>query len=209
MSELQKARENLKKNSEDQFLAEELANILTSQIENLLNDNKITEITVLLDELNELSLRFEKSTAIHRLYGSSVLNSLPIFFAHSTQTVVKQLINRFRETASKTESESLVEILSMILVNAIYDFSLINQVGSINEFSIELDDLSKQYPSNERIQTASAKGMMNSTFYFIEKNDLQAARKYFQSLERILQLNKKKEFVDSRQLIQLQEFFSG
>lgn len=208
MADLLNARDNLKENPNDQFLAEELAKILSSKVEDLIREDKIPKITILLEELDELSIRFNKSKNIHRIYGSSVLNSLPIYFAHTTQTAVKQLINKLRETAIQTKSEPLTDILSMILVNAIYDFSLINQVGSINEFAIELSDLSKQYPTNERIQTAAAKGMMNATFYFIQNKDLQAARKYFQTLEKVLQQNQKKEFVDSRQLIQLREFFS-
>ncbi len=208
LTDFQNARDNLKENPNDHFLAEELATILSSKVEDLIREDKIPKITIFLEELDELSIRFNISKNIHRIYGSSVLNSLPIYFAHSTQTDVKRLINRLRETAIKTKSEPLTEILSMILVNAIYDFSLIKQVGSINEFAIELSDLSRQYTTNERIQTAAAKGMMNATFYFIQNKDLEAARKYFRTLEKVLQQNQKKEFVDSRQLIQLREFFS-
>lgn len=207
MSKLEEARKFAEEKQDEIIPQENLASILSNVIIVHSEKDDIEKMELLLVELKDLLVKYPKSKHIQQTYGSTVLNTLPVYFAHATQTAVKNKINSLRELAIELESMLLTEILAMILVNAIYDFSLINKAGSIQEFSLELSDLSRKHPKNKTIQIACAKGMVNSTMYFIQNNDLQAAKKHYRILQKILESNPGEEMVDSFQLIQMKKYF--
>ena len=207
MSNLEEARKFAEERQDEIIPQENFATSLSNEIITHSQKDDIEKMELLLTELKDHLIKFPKSQHIQKTYGSTLLNILPVFFAHATQTDVKSKINSLRELAIEFESMTLIEILAMILVNAIYDFSLINKAGSIQEFSMELSDLSIKYPKNDTIQIAGAKGMVNSTMFFVQNNDLQAAKKHYRILQRILEANPDKEMVDSFQLIQLGKYF--
>lgn len=207
MSNLEETRKFAEERQDEIIPQENFATSLSNEIITYSQKDDIEKMELLLTELKDHLIKFPKSQHIQKTYGSTLLNILPVFFAHATQTDVKSKINSLRELAIEFESMTLIEILAMILVNAIYDFSLINKAGSIQEFSMELSDLSIKYPKNDTIQIAGAKGMVNSTMFFVQNNDLQAAKKHYRILQRILEANPDKEMVDSFQLIQLGKYF--
>jgi len=209
MSDLEQARRVAKEKKDEIMLQENFATTLSNVIIIHSQRDDIESMEKLLDELKNHLLEFPKSKHIQQTYGSTVLNILPVYFAHATQTAVKNKINSLRELARKLDSIILLEILAMILVNSIYDFSLINQAGSIQEFALELTDLSREYPKNNSIQIACAKGMLNATMFFIQNNDLQAAKKHYQILQKTIEQNPEKEMVDTFQLMQLKSFFEN
>ena len=209
MSNLEETRKFAEERQDEIIPQENFATSLSNEIITHSQKDDIEKMELLLTELKDLLIKFPKSQHIQKTYGSTLLNILPVFFAHATQTDVKSKINSLRELAIEFESMTLIEILAMILVNAIYDFSLINKAGSIQEFSMELSDLSIKYPKNDTIQIAGAKGMVNSTMFFVQNNDLQAAKKHYRILQRILKANPDKEMVDSFQLIQLGKYFEN
>jgi hypothetical protein len=209
MSNLEEVRKFAEEKQDEIIPQENLASVLSNEIIIHSEKDDIEKMELLLTELKDLLVKYPKSKHIQQTYGSTVLNTLPVYFAHATQTAVKNKINSLRELAIELESILLTEILAMILVNAIYDFSLINKAGSIQEFSLELSDLSRKYPKNNTIQIACAKGMVNSTMFFIQNNDLQAAKKHYQILQRVLESNPGQEMVDSFQLIQLKQYFEN
>ncbi len=209
MLDLEEARKNAAERKDEIIPQENLATALSNEIIAQSQKDDIDIMDPLLEELKDLLLEFPNSKNIQQTYGSTVLNILPVFFAHATQTAVKKKINSLRELSIQLDSIVLVEILAMILVNAIYDFSLINQSSSIQEFSLELTDLSRKHPKNDSIQTACAKGMLNATMFFIQNNDLQAAKAHYQILQKTLEQNPGKEMVDSFQLIQMKSYFEN
>ncbi|NHJ84898.1 MAG: hypothetical protein FK734_05520 [Asgard group archaeon] len=206
MNKIKDLRSQLSKKPDDKFLQKNLAAELYTIIIDYSREDAIKKMEEYIIELEELALS-SKIDEIAKIYGQALLNTMPIFFAQSTITDIKNKINGLRENAHKLESKILFELLSMILVNAIYDFSLINQIPSIHEFAMELIDLSRVNSNNINIQTAAAKGMMNATMYFLQRNDKQAARNYFDYLDKIAKNNPKTEMVDTRQLLLLREHF--
>jgi hypothetical protein len=209
VSDLDQVRKIAQERKDEIIPQENLATALSNEIILQSQRDDIENMESLLDELKAHLIEFPQSKHIQQTYGSTILNILPVFFAHATQTAVKSKINSMRELAIQFDSMTLMEILAMILVNAIYDFSLINQAGSIQEFSLELTDLSRKYPKNNSIQIACAKGMLNATMYFVQNNDLEAAKKHYQILLKTLEANPGKEMVDSFQLLQLKSYFDA
>ena len=206
-SNIELVKKKLAENPNNKKLIEELAFTFSDEIEKASKVNNLDKIEEIISNYYEFIEKYPKSEALQKSYGYSILNVLPTFFTRFKPIKIKQIINTLREFSEKLDSLILKEILAMILVNTIYDFSLINQINSIHEFTLELNDLSRKYPKNEKIQTAVAKGLMNSTMFFIQKNDQEAAQTYYENLLKIINTNPNTEMVDSRQLIQLKEHF--
>ena len=200
-------REKVNENPDDKEAQTEFAKALFNGAMDLSEEAKYEEADKLIDELIEFADENYENPDVLLYYGKTILNAMPIYFGRSSQTDLKGKINHLRELAIKTQNEPLREILSMILVNAIYDFSLSSQTPSISEFSLELSDLSRIYPKNNKIQIAGARGMMNTVLYFLQKNDHIAALKHFKNLMKIVEANPREEMVDSRKLLELKEYF--
>ena len=200
-------RKKLKDSPNDVSLKEEYSRVLFNEIMDQSEKGNNELAISLLDELIEFTDSNYDNNAILLFYGQAILNSMPILFGKATQTELKGKINHLREIISKTKNIQLEEILAMILVNSIYDFSLSKQTPSIHEFALELMDLALKYPKQRKMQTACAKGMMNATLYFLQENDKQAARDYYMKLMKIIEANPKEEMVDSRRVIELKEYF--
>ena len=204
---LTEMRKKYKENPTDNHFLDKLTFTLSQKILDLGEEGKMEEADKLLTELKSLAENNLTNESVIINYGKTVLNSMPMYFGRETQTELKDKINQFRELSIKSKNNKLVEFLSMILVNAIYDFSLSNQTPSLHEFSMELIDLARANPDNFLIQTSCSKGMMNSILYFQQKNDTRAAKGYFEQLMKIVERHPNKEMVDSRRLIQLKEIF--
>lgn len=200
-------RKNVAEKPGDRDAQKELASALFNKAMDLSEDAKYEEADKLIFELIAFADENYENPDVLFQYGRAILNSMPIYFGRSSQTDLKGKINHLRELAIKTQNEPLQEILAMILVNAIYDFSLSGQTPSISEFSLELSDLSRTNPKNRTIQTAGAKGMMNAVLYFLQKNDHVAALKHFKNLMKIIDANPREEMVDTRKLIELKGYF--
>lgn len=200
-------RQNIAEKPDDKDAQNELASALFNKAMDLSEEGKYEEADKLILELIDFADENYKNPDVLFYYGRAILNAMPIYFGRSSQTDLKGKINHLRELVIKTQNEPLREILAMILVNAIYDFSLSNQTPSINEFSLELSDLSRTNPKNNKIQIAGAKGMMNTVLYFLAKNDHVASLRHFKNLMKIIEANPREEMVDSRKLLQLKEYF--
>jgi len=200
-------RNNVAEKPDDRDAQKELANALFNNAMDFSEEGKYDEADKLILELIDFADKYYENPDVLFNYGRAILNAMPIYFGRSSQTDLKGKINHLRELSIKTQNKPLLEILAMILVNAIYDFSLSNQTPSISEFSLELSDLSRTNPKNHTIQNAGAKGMMNTVLYFLEKNDHVAALKHFKNLMKIIEANPREEMVDSRKLTQLKEYF--
>ncbi|MBN1329400.1 MAG: hypothetical protein JXA54_07995 [Candidatus Heimdallarchaeota archaeon] len=205
--EMNEIKEQIDKDPENIALVEKYIRLLSDLIIEYSQDDKLTELEKVIQELDKIIDNYSNYKSVIQLYGESIVNSLPMVFAKSTITQVKRIINNLRSKADKTNNTLLTEFLSMVLVNAIYDFSLLNKAETIHEFALELIDLSRKYPTNVTILSAGAKGMMNSTMYFMQIGDMNAARNYYQTLCKIINNSPKKDVVDSRRLIQLKEYF--
>ena len=200
-------REKVSENPDDKEAQSEFARALFNSAMDLSEEAKYEEADKLIDELIEFTDNHRENSNVLLYYGQTILNMMPIYFGRSSQTDVKGKINHLRELVSVTQDKKLQEILAMILVNAIYDFSLSSQTPSINEFSLELNDLARTNPKNANIQTAGAKGLMNTVLYFLQKHDHSAALNHFKNLMKIIEANPKEEMVDSRKLLELKEYF--
>lgn len=205
--QLDEIRKKIKANPTDTTLKENFSQLLFNELmdqsekgENELAEKLLNELIAFTDE------NIDNSTIL-LYYGQAILNSMPILFGRATQTDLKGKINHLREIIAKTNNTQLEDILAMVLVNSVYDFSLGRKTPSIHEFSLELMDLALKYPNRIKIQTACAKGMMNATMYFLQEEDKQAARDYFKKLLKIVEANPKEEMVDSRRLLELKQYF--
>ncbi|HUT82273.1 MAG TPA: hypothetical protein VMZ29_13810 [Candidatus Bathyarchaeia archaeon] len=202
-----KLKEQIDKDPENIPLVEDYVRLLSDLIIEYSREDNLEELEKVIEELDRIIAIYSEHKSIIQLYGESIVNSLPLIFAKSTITQVKKIINNLRSKADKTNNIHLSEFLSMVLVNAIYDFSLLNKAGTIHEFALELTDLTRKYPTNVTIMAAGAKGMMNATMFFMQSQDMNAARSYYQTLIKILNNSQKKDVVDSRRLLQLKEYF--
>ncbi len=200
-------RKNIAENPSDRGVQKKLSNALFNKAMDLSEEGKYDEADKLILELIAFTDEYYENPDVLFNYGRAILNAMPIYFGRSSQTDLKGKINHLRELTNKTQNEPLKEILTMILVNAIYDFSLSSQTPSISEFSLELSDLSRTNPKNRTIQIAGAKGMMNTVLYFLQKNDHVAALRHFKNLMKIIEANPRDEMVDSRKLSELKEYF--
>ncbi|NHK32380.1 MAG: hypothetical protein FK730_13585 [Asgard group archaeon] len=171
------------------------------------NKNKIEPLLELIQIFEKLMKKNASNKSLQTHYGQTIVNSLPLFFVESTPIETIKIINNLRAFAYDTKSNLLIEFLAMTLTNAIYDFSLIQKIGSISEFGIELIDLSRKYPKLENIQNACAKGLMNATMFFLQNNDQQAASNYYEALIKIIENHPGKDMVDTMRLLQLKEYF--
>lgn len=202
-----KLKNQLETDPENISLVEEYMKLLADLIIEYSREDNLADLEKVIAELDRLIEIYHENKSVIQLYGISIVNSLPLVFAKSTITQVKRIINTLRSNAEKTGNILLTEFLSMVLVNAIYDFSLLNKAETIHEFALELTDLTRKYPTNITIMTAGAKGMMNATMFFMQNQDMNAARNYYQILIKILNNSPKKDVVDSRRLLQLKEYF--
>ncbi|MFW9922907.1 MAG: hypothetical protein ACFFDW_06410 [Candidatus Thorarchaeota archaeon] len=207
LEHLKELREKIKKNPNDDILKEQFARDLFNTAIDFSEQGDSETAINLVNEIENLAKENTTNENILLYYGQTVLNTLPIYLGRTTQTEIKTRINMLREIAIQSNNKKMTDILSMALVNAVYDFSLSNQTPSIHEFSLELIDLSRNNPKSLKIQTACAKGMMNAIMYFIQKDDIQAAEKYYEYLLKVIENNPKEEMVDSKKLIDLKEFF--
>ncbi|MHA1211389.1 MAG: hypothetical protein ACTSSH_02910 [Candidatus Heimdallarchaeota archaeon] len=208
-NQIKELKKQIKKHPEDDSLVEKYVNLLADQIITLSRVDKVEECMQVIADLEKMVDKYPENKNVVLILGQAIVNALPLIFAQSTITEVKQIINGLRNKSEEIDSIVLTEFLAMALVNEIYDFSLINHVSSITEFALELSDLARKHPNNEIIQTAGAKGMMNATVYFLQKQDMTAARKYFETLNKIMAPIKNKDIVDSRQLLKLKEYFES
>ncbi|MBD3191185.1 MAG: hypothetical protein GF308_11095 [Candidatus Heimdallarchaeota archaeon] len=209
MSEkLEKLRQKIEQHPEVMEFKQQLANELYNRISDLSGSGKSEEVEELFEEMQQLAKDHPNEETIQKYYGQTIFTVFPMFSITGTITENKQLINEFREITRKNESLMLKELLAMMLVNAMYDLSLRDQVPSIHEFALELVDLARTHHKNTKIQLASAKGLMNAVNYFIKKQDEKAAQEYFRKLLRIVKANPKEELIDTRKLAQLKDYFN-
>jgi len=207
--QLQKKLESLTEDPEQPTLLSEFQGKLTKLImdlEQITESEKLLAIIALLRDALNL---YPKNKQLQHLYGQGVLNALPQLFPQIPLFQVKAIINEFRTTVEQSSSAILTEYLGMILVNAIYDFGLKKHTASITDFAMELIDLARANPTNEKILTASAKGLMNAIHYFLQQNDPVAAKNFYRQLKPLVEQKLKKEVIDSRQWLLLQEHFEG
>ena len=197
----------LKEDPDNLSVLEKYLGALSDAIFDYADDENIDAIENINQEIQEIAVKYPEVPSALMTYGQITLNSLPVIFAYKQLIDVKKIINSFRSKVDELKNIKLVEILAMILVNAIYDFSIKNHVSSITEYALELTDLTREYPKNEKIQVAGAKGMMNATMYFLQNRDITAAKNYYKVLMKILDASSDKEIVDSRQLSQLKDYF--
>ena len=116
MSNLEEARKFAEERQDEIIPQENFATSLSNEIIAHSQKDDIEKMELLLTELKDLLVKFPKSKHIQKTYGSTLLNILPVFFAHATQTDVKNKINSLRELAIEFESMTLMEILAMILI---------------------------------------------------------------------------------------------
>jgi hypothetical protein len=200
-------RERLEQSPKDKDLLVEFADLLFAEAMEKTRIMETESVDKLLNELSELALENSELKEIAKTYGKTIVNIIPTYFAQATLTQSKDLVNKFRSFVEEISIEELNEQLAMILTNAVYVFGLTKQSSSIHDFSMELIDLARKHKENITIQTASAKGLMNGIFYFIQNNDLDPAKDYFRRMMQIINANSPIEMVDSRKLLQLKEFF--
>ncbi len=205
--ELEKIVIALEKTSQQSSLVSEFLEKISRIIINIEQTTDSETILTLITFVERVLAVVPENKQLQTLYGQIVLNTLPILFVQLPLLQIKAIINNFRAFADKTTSDILTEFLGMILVNSIYDFSLKNHAASINEFATELIDLSRKHPTNEKVQTACAKGLFNATQFLLQQKDRTAARNFYRQLETILETRLEKEVVDSRQLLKLKEVF--
>lgn len=205
--ELEELRQKSHKQPNKNELKEELAQKLFDTTIELAESGKNEKAIELVLEMEELAKNNLTNNTILLYYGQTILNILTIYVGRTTITDLKNRINIMREIVSQSENKKLEEFLAMTIVNGIYDFSLSNHTPSVHEYAIELMDLFRANPINFKIQTACAKGMMNAVTYFMQQNDIQAAKKYFEHLMKVVEANPKEEMVDSKRLIDLKQHF--
>jgi hypothetical protein len=205
--EIKILKEKYKTKLSDEDTLENYVNEITELVFKYQNESKLEPLSELILIFEELMKKNSTNKSLQTHYGQTVVNSLPLFFAESTPIESIKIINNLRAFAYETNSNLLIEFLAMTLTNAIYDFSLIQKISSIREFGLELIDLSRKYPSIEKIQIACAKGLMNATMFFLQNNDQQAASNYYQALIKIIDNHPGKDMVDTMRLLQLKEYF--
>ncbi len=209
MSEkINQLRIEFNENPKDQKLLLEFADAMLAEIMEKTRLMEMEQVNILLAEFSELALKNREENEVAKIYGKTIVNILPTFFAQANQTQSKDMVNNFRAFVAEIKLTELTEYLAMILTNAVYVFGLTAQSASIHDFVMELIDLSRKYKDNITIQTAGAKGLMNSVNYFLKRNDKDPARDYFRRLMQIIKANSAIEMVDSRRLIQLKKHFN-
>jgi hypothetical protein len=202
-------RIKINENPKDQKLLVEFADVMLAEI---MEKTRLMEMDVVnnfLVEFKTLALENSDVSEVAIIYGKTIVNILPTYFAQANQTQSKDIINNFRAFVEEIKIEELSEYLAMILTNATYVFGLTGQSASIHDFSMELIDLARKYKENITIQTAGAKGLLNAINYFLQqRGDYEPARDYFRRMMQIIKANSSIEMVDSRRLIQLKEHFN-
>ncbi len=191
----------------DESTLEEYIKELTELVYRFQDENQIDNLSILIQLFEKLMNDYSSNKLLQANYGQTVVNSLPLFFAEGTPIESIKIINNLRSYAYRNNNKILIEFLAMTLTNAIYDFSLIRKINSIREFGMELIDLARKYPEEEKIQIACAKGLMNATMFFLQNNDKEAASIYYQQLIKIIDNHPGNDMVDSMHLIQLKEYF--
>ncbi|MHA1433273.1 MAG: hypothetical protein ACTSO7_05470 [Candidatus Heimdallarchaeota archaeon] len=209
MSEkLNQSRNNITENPKDQKLLIEFAEVMLDEITEKTRLMEMEQVNSLLAEFKEIALKNPEVSDVAKIYGKTIVNVLPTYFAQANQTQSKDMVNNFRAFVIDIDLEELSEYLAMILTNAVYVFGLTGQSASIHDFSIELIDLSRKYKTNITIQTAGAKGLMNSINYFLQRNDQEPSRDYFRRMMQIIKANDSIEMVDSKRLMELKAHFN-
>ncbi|MHA1306001.1 MAG: hypothetical protein ACTSSB_01515 [Candidatus Heimdallarchaeota archaeon] len=209
MSEkLNQSRNNITENPKDQKLLIEFAEVMLDEITEKTRLMEMEQVNSLLAEFKEIALKNSEVSDVAKIYGKTIVNVLPTYFAQANQTQSKDMVNNFRAFVIDIDLEELSEYLAMILTNAVYVFGLTGQSASIHDFSIELIDLSRKYKTNITIQTAGAKGLMNSINYFLQRNDQEPSRDYFRRMMQIIKANDSIEMVDSKRLMELKAHFN-
>ena len=202
-------RIKINENPKDQKLLVEFADAMLAEIMEKTRLMEMDVVNNLLVEFKTLALENSDVSEVAIIYGKTIVNILPTYFAQANQTQSKDIINNFRAFVEEIKIEELFEYLAMILTNATYVFSLTGQSASIHDFSMELIDLARKYKENITIQTAGAKGLLNGINYFLQqRGDYEPARDYFRRMMQIIKANSSIEMVDSRRLIQLKEHFN-
>ncbi|MHA1127232.1 MAG: hypothetical protein ACTSQX_16525 [Candidatus Heimdallarchaeota archaeon] len=209
MSEkLNQSRNNITENPKDQKLLIEFAEVMLDEITEKTRLMEMEQVNSLLAEFKEIALKNPEVSDVAKIYGKTIVNVLPTYFAQANQTQSKDMVNNFRAFVIDIDLEELSEYLAMILTNAVYVFGLTGQSASIHDFSMELIDLSRKYKTNITIQTAGAKGLMNSINYFLQRNDQEPSRDYFRRMMQIIKANDSIEMVDSKRLMELKAHFN-
>lgn len=205
MNSLEELKNKMKKNPEDKKIRFTYAEKLYDKIISSSRENKIEVVEKLLKEFLGIITSHMDDEKLMIIYAKATLNTLPLFFGSETPTELKSRILQIRNLVTESNNSKLKEIYAMILVNAIYDFSLKRHIPSINEYALELTDLARKNPKNDTLQETAAKGLMNTTMFFYQNKDVGAAKKYYKTLNRILMKNPDKEMVDTRKLMQLRK----
>lgn len=200
-------KQKFESNIDDEDSLENYVKELAELVYRFQDENKIESLSLLIQLFEELMKKHATNKFLQINYGQTIVNSLPLFFAESTPIESIKIINNLRSHAYNTNSKLLIEFLAMTLTNAIYDFSLIRKISSIREFGMELIDLSRKYPKEEKIQTVCAKGLMNATMFFLQNNDREATSNYYQTLIKIINNHPGKDMVDTMLLLKLKEYF--
>lgn len=202
-------RIKVNENPKDQKVLIEFADAMLAEIMEKTRLMEMEDVNNFLAEFKTLALENSDVSEVAIIYGKTIVNILPTYFAQANQTQSKDIINNFRAFVEEIKIEELSEYLAMILTNAVYVFGLTKQSASIHDFLMELIDLSRKYKENITIQTAGAKGLLNGINYFLQqRGDYEPARDYFRRMMQIIKANSSIEMVDSRRLIQLKEHFS-
>lgn len=202
-------RIKVNENPKDQKVLIEFADAMLAEIMEKTRLMEMEDVNNFLAEFKTLALENSDVSEVAIIYGKTIVNILPTYFAQANQTQSKDIINNFRAFVEEIKIEELSEYLAMILTNAVYVFGLTKQSASIHDFLMELIDLSRKYKENITIQTAGAKGLLNGINYFLQqRGDYEPARDYFRRMMQIIKANSSIEMVDSRRLIQLKEHFN-
>ncbi|NHJ49787.1 MAG: hypothetical protein FK733_18490 [Asgard group archaeon] len=184
---------------------EKYSNELTNLVFKFQQEDKIEGLMEIVDIYEKLLVKNPDNQIIQNHYGQTILNSLPLFFTKLTPTEILDVVNTLRSHAYDSKQFVLLEYLVMTLVNLIYDFSLIQRLSSIREFTMELIDLSRKHQNKERIEIACAKGLMNATMIFLQNNNKDSATDCYKAMRKIMDRYPEKDMVDTMQLQRLKE----
>jgi hypothetical protein len=202
---ISETREEYQQNPENKELQDEFSRILQEEIIQEMQKQEIDKAQELLREFWDVASKASNNKLPSKLYAETVLRIMPIFTTLGTKTASKHLINNLRKLTDQSDDRIYRTILAKGLTNAVYDYSLKEDVASLREFLLELIDLGRKNPKDIEIQEATAKGLMNGITFFLKNRDEAIARKYYQRLKRLIERNAPREFVDSFRLQRFKE----
>ncbi|MHA1367142.1 MAG: hypothetical protein ACTSP5_12135 [Candidatus Heimdallarchaeota archaeon] len=97
MSEkINQLRIELNEKPKDQKLLLEFADAMLAEIMEKTRLMEMEQVNILLAEFSELALKNREENEVAIIYGKTIVNILPTFFAQANQTQSKDMVNNFR-----------------------------------------------------------------------------------------------------------------